>query len=148
MFSPVRGIFSAGRDSVPEMSDWKILNLRNDVDDAAAAYGLAPNLEARFGRKALETEGGGFSYQRLAPGFTIPFGHRHVKQEEVYVVLSGAGRVKLEDEERDLQQWDVLRVAPSVARGFAAGPEGMELFVVGFGEGGDTEMFENFWGES
>jgi mannose-6-phosphate isomerase-like protein (cupin superfamily) len=130
------------------MADWTILNLKDDVDNAAEQFGLAPDLEARFGRKALGVAGGGFSYQRLAPGFEVPFGHRHEGHEEVYVVLSGSGKVKLEDEVRELRQWDVVRVPAPVARGFAAGPEGMELFVVGFGEGGDTKMLENFWGES
>ncbi|MGH3009304.1 MAG: cupin domain-containing protein [Gaiellaceae bacterium] len=130
------------------MADWTILNLKDDVENSAERFGLAPGLETRFGRKALATEGGGFSYQRLAPNFATPFGHRHKTHEEVYVVLSGSGRVKLEDEERELRQWDVLRVAAPVARGFAAGSDGLELFVVGFGEGGETEMLENFWDES
>ncbi len=130
------------------MADWTILNLKDDVEDSAERFGLAPELEARFGRKALEVEGGGFSYQRLAPDFEQPFGHRHESHEEVYVVASGSGRIKLEDEVRELRQWDVVRVAPSVARGFAAGPDGMELLAIGFGEGGDTEMLEGFWGES
>jgi mannose-6-phosphate isomerase-like protein (cupin superfamily) len=127
------------------MTDWKILNLKDDVENSAERFGLAPDLEARFGRKALETEGGGFSYQRLAPNFATPFGHRHQTHEEVYVVLSGSGRVKLEDEERELRQWDVLRVAAPVARGFAAGPDGLEFLVVGFGEGGEAELLEGFW---
>lgn len=148
MFSPFRGIFAGGPDSVPAMTDWKILNLKDDVENAAEQFGLAPDLEARFGRKALETEGGGFSYQRLAPNFVTPFGHRHRTQEEVYLVISGSGRAKLEDVEQELRQWDVLRVAPAVARGFAAGPDGMELFVVGFGEGGESEVLENFWDAS
>lgn len=130
------------------MADWTIRNLKDDVENSAERFGLAPDLEARFGRKALETEGGGFSYQKLAPNFATPFGHRHETHEEVYVVLSGSGRVKLEDDEKDLRPWDVVRVAAPVARGFAAGPDGLELFVVGFGEGGETEMLENFWGDS
>jgi mannose-6-phosphate isomerase-like protein (cupin superfamily) len=68
-------------------------------------------------------------------------------QEEVYVVLSGSGRVKLEDEVRDLRQWDVLRVPPSTARGFEAGPEGLELIAIGFGEGGDGEILDDFWND-
>lgn len=129
------------------MADWAILNLKDDVEDSAERFGLAPDLEARFGRKALELEGGGFSYQRLAPNFATPFGHRHQTHEEVYVVVAGSGRAKLEDDTRELRQWDVLRVAPTVARGFAAGPDGMELLAIGFGEGGDTEMLERFWDE-
>jgi hypothetical protein len=35
-------------------------------------------------------------------------------------------------------------VAPSVARGFESGPDGLELLAIGFGEGGDAEMLEGF----
>lgn len=130
------------------MAGWTLLNLRDDVENSAERFGLAPELETRFGRKALELEGGGFSYQRLAPGYELPFGHRHERHEEVYVVLAGSGRAKLDGEERELRQWDALRVAPSVARGFAAGPDGLELLAIGFGEAGDAEMLDGFWDES
>jgi len=128
------------------MSDYSVLNLKDDVENAAERFGLAPDLEARFGRKALGIEGGGFSYQRLAPSFTPSRGHRHRTQEEVYVVLSGSGRVKLGDEVRELRQWDVIRVAAPVVRAFAAGPDGLELLAVGFGEGGEAEMLDVLWG--
>jgi mannose-6-phosphate isomerase-like protein (cupin superfamily) len=130
------------------VADWTLRNLRDDVEDSAASYGLAPDLETRFGRKALELAGGGFSYQRLTPGYELPFGHRHAHHEEVYVVLEGSGRVKLDGEVHELRQWDAVRVAPQVARGFAAGPDGMELLAIGFGAGGDTEMLQGYWDES
>ena len=132
------------------MSDWTLRNLKDDVENSAERFGLAPDLETHFGRKALEVEGGGFSYQRLAPDYVLPFGHRHANanHEEVYVVLAGSGRVKLEGEEQELRQWDALRVAGPVARGFAAGPDGMELLAIGFGESGESEMFQGYWDES
>ena len=130
------------------MSDWTLRNLRGDVENSAERFGLAPDLETRFGRKPLELEGGGFSYQRLAPDYVLQFGHRHTTHEEVYVVLAGSGRVKLDGEEQELRQWDALRVAGPVARGFAAGPDGMELLVVGFGEADYTEMLQGYWDES
>ena len=127
------------------MSDFTQVNLKNDVENASEKFGLAPNMEARFARNAMGLEGGGFSYQKLAPNFRGPFGHRHERQEEVYVVVSGSGRVKLEDEVRDLQQWDAVRVPGQTARGFEAGPDGLELIAIGFGEGGDAEMLQDFW---
>ena len=128
------------------MADWSIVNLKDDVENSAERFGLAPELEARFGRRPLGLEGGGFSYQRLAPEFRAPTGHRHRSQEEVYVVLSGSGRVKLDGEVRELRQWDVVRVPAPVARGFEAGPEGLELLAIGFGKAGDAEMLDDFWG--
>ncbi len=127
------------------MADYAHLNLNDDLENMAERFGLAPDLEARFARKALGLEGGGFSYQKLAPNVQAPTGHRHRTQEEAYVVVAGSGRVKLDDEVRELRQWDVLRVPPPVARGFAAGPDGLELLAIGFGEGGEAEMLEGFW---
>lgn len=128
------------------MADWTLRNLK-EVENSAEKFGLAPDLETRFGRNSLGVKGGGFSYQRLAPNYVLPFGHRHGRHEEVYLVLAGSGRAKLDGEEQELKQWDALRVAPAVARGFAAGPDGMELLAIGFGEGGDAEMLEGYWGQ-
>src|SRR3954447_4108437 len=89
------------------------------------------DMEARFGRKHLDSRELGVSYFRYGPGVRPPYGHRHGSQEEAYVVVSGSGRLKLGDEVIDLRQWDVVRVAPEVARGFEGGPEGIEVIAVG-----------------
>jgi mannose-6-phosphate isomerase-like protein (cupin superfamily) len=128
------------------MSDYKIANLK-DLKDSAVEFGLSPDMEARFARKELEAERSGISYQRLAPDFRGPFGHRHEAQEETYVVVAGSGRVKLADGLHELRQWDALRVAPKTARGFEAGPDGLELLVFGAGESGDAEVLKDWWGE-
>src|SRR5579871_557143 len=130
------------------MADWTLRNLREEVDNAAEQFGMGPDLETRFGRRALELEGGGFSYQRMAPNYVLPFGHRHAAQEEVVVVLAGSGRAKLDGEVQELRQWDALRLPPAVMRGFAAGPDGMEILVIGFGDGGDAETIDGYWDES
>ena len=54
----------------------------------------------------------------------MPFGHKHKQQEEVYVILSGGGRVKLDDEIVEVRQWDVVRVPGDTMRAFEAGPAG------------------------
>jgi uncharacterized cupin superfamily protein len=123
------------------------LNLKEDVENMSERFGLAPDMEARFARKALGIEGGGFSYQKLAPNFRSPVAHRHKGHEEVYVVVSGGGRVKAEDEIVELRQWDAIRFPGQTARAFEAGPDGLELLAIGFGEGGDGEMLEHFWDE-
>ena len=127
------------------MADYTLVNLKDDVENASEKFGLAPNMEARFGRDAMGLQGGGFSYQKLAPNFEAPFGHRHERQEEVYVIVSGNGRVMIEDEVRELRQWDAIRLPGGVARAFAGGPDGMELIAIGFGEGGDVEMIDKPW---
>jgi mannose-6-phosphate isomerase-like protein (cupin superfamily) len=128
-------------------ADYKIVNIK-ELEDMAVKFGLSPNVEARFGRSATDAKQGGFSYQKLAADFRQPFGHRHEGQEEFYVVLGGSGRVTLDGETHDLKPWDVVRVAPTVARGFEAGPNGLEFLAFGAGEGGDAEMLESFWEDS
>jgi len=128
------------------MSDFAIKNLK-EIDDAAADRG--PNFEARFARKHLDSEHLGVSYFRYGPGNRSPIGHRHREQEEAYVVISGSGRAKLDDEVVELHHWDVLRVAPQVVRAFEGGPDGLELIAIGSDrpEGGDGERVEGHWNE-
>src|SRR3954447_16239183 len=127
------------------MSDYTIKNLK-DVDDVAAARG-ASGLEARMARSALGSSELGVSYFRYDPNMRAPYGHRHEVQEEAYVILSGSGRVKLDDDILDVKQWDVVRVAPKIARGFEAGPDGLELIAIGGSrpEEGDGEMLPGWW---
>jgi len=129
------------------LSDYTIKNLK-EVDNAAAEHGI-DGLESRFGRKHMNSEHLGVTYFRYSPGFRTPFGHSHREQEEAYVVVSGSGRMKLDEEIVDLRQWDVIRVAPRVTRGFEGGPEGLELLAIGADrpEGGDGEMVQDFWSD-
>jgi mannose-6-phosphate isomerase-like protein (cupin superfamily) len=112
------------------MSDYTHLNLK-DVEDQAPKFGLSPDMEFRMARVPLEMENAGVSYLRVGPNFRIPFGHTHKNQEEVYLVVSGGGRIKLGDDVRDLKQWDAVRVHKDTMRGFEAGPEGVELIAIG-----------------
>jgi mannose-6-phosphate isomerase-like protein (cupin superfamily) len=120
-----------------------------DVEDSAVKFGYAPALESRFARGALETERVGISYQRLGPDVRAPFGHHHQKQEEIYVILGGSGRAKLDDEIVELKPLDALRVSPEVTRAFEAGPDGLELLAFGSGDGGleDAEVAPGWWPE-
>jgi hypothetical protein len=128
------------------VAGYAIKNLK-EIEDQAPKFGLSPSLEARFAREPLGCEGSGLSYQRLAPNFRMPFGHRHNQQEEVYVLVSGSGRVKLDDEVFELRRWDVVRVAKETMRAFEAGPEGAEIIAFGAGGGGlgDAEMASGWW---
>ena len=73
-------------------------NLKEDLEDLGSRFDGAPDLEFRSATKALELETSGLSYQRVPPGYRFPYGHTHKKQEEVYVVLRGSGRMKIDDE--------------------------------------------------
>jgi mannose-6-phosphate isomerase-like protein (cupin superfamily) len=126
------------------MSDYTIVNLK-EIDAAAGEY--APNLEAYFARKHLNSEHLGVSYFRYGPGFRSPMGHSHREQEEVYVVVNGSGRIKLNDDIVELRQWDVVRVAPATVRALEGGADGLELIAIGADrpEGGDGVRAEDWW---
>jgi mannose-6-phosphate isomerase-like protein (cupin superfamily) len=129
------------------MSGYTIANLK-EVEDQAPRFGLSPDLEARFARVALDAERIGVTYERLAPNFRFPWGHKHKTQEEVYILVGGSGRAKLGDEVVELKPWDALRVSKDTMRGFEAGPEGAEFIVVGAPGGpGDAENIEDWWSD-
>jgi mannose-6-phosphate isomerase-like protein (cupin superfamily) len=126
------------------VSDYTITNLKqadNAVGDPAR------DMEARFGRKHLDSEHLGVSYFRYGPGYRSTVGHHHREQEEVYVVVGGSGRVRLDDEIVEVRQWDAIRVAPPVVRAFEGGPDGLELVAIGSDrpEGGDGARVQDFW---
>jgi quercetin dioxygenase-like cupin family protein len=128
------------------MADYTKLNLR-EVENVAPKYGMPPGLEARFAREALGLQNQGMSLFTLEPNHRLPFGHRHGEQEEVYVVVSGGARVKLEDEIVELATWDAVRIPPDVRRGLEAGPDGAEILAVGAPNVGfgDAEQLPDFW---
>jgi mannose-6-phosphate isomerase-like protein (cupin superfamily) len=131
------------------MSDYTIKNLKEDVEDAAPRFGLSPQLEARFARKALGCRQTGMSYERLAPNVRMGFGHKHADQEEIYVVVAGSGRVKIEDEIRDVRQWDAIRVGTDTMREFEAGPDGIQLIAFGAPATGedDSVLVSGWWSD-
>jgi mannose-6-phosphate isomerase-like protein (cupin superfamily) len=127
------------------------VNLKQDVQDAAPGFGLAPNLEARFATDDLALEHGGVGYERLAPNFRVPFGHTHKEQEELYVIVGGSGRVKIDDDIVEFGQWDTFRCAPGTWRCFEAGADGAEIVAFGAPHVEDrqaeAEMQPGWWSE-
>jgi uncharacterized cupin superfamily protein len=123
--------------------DYTIKNLK-DVEDMAASQGFGEVQEARFANGDLDAEQIGISLQKVKPGKRHAFAHRHKEAEEVYVVISGSGRVKLDDEVKEVGELDAIRVAPSVTRAFEAGDEGIELLAFSPRAKGDAEIVQDF----
>jgi mannose-6-phosphate isomerase-like protein (cupin superfamily) len=118
-----------------------------DVEDSAPRFGIDELQEARFAKYDLDAEQTGVSLMRVKPEKRQGFGHKHENCEEIYVVLSGSGRAKLDDEIIEVSSLDALRVAPSVTRQFEAGPDGLEMLVVGPRSDGDGEVIPGWWSD-
>jgi mannose-6-phosphate isomerase-like protein (cupin superfamily) len=118
-----------------------------DVQDSAPRFGFEEVQEARFATADLDAEQTGVSHHRVKPGRRQGFAHRHENAEEVYVVLAGSGRMRLEDEVLEVGRLDAIRVAPEVTRMFEAGPEGLELLAFGPRHEGDGEIFPGWWAD-
>ena len=129
------------------MSGYTKTNLRA-VEDSAPKFGMPSEMRARFARTPIDGETLGLSLFSLEPNFRIPFGHKHVSQEEVYVVVSGSGRVKVGDEVVELARWDAVRFDRDTMRAVEAGPDGIEYVAFGAGEDArEVEMAQDFWAD-
>jgi mannose-6-phosphate isomerase-like protein (cupin superfamily) len=122
---------------------YTIKNLR-EVGDAAAEAGVSDSLEARFAHQDLGSERSGLSYQVVKAGRRQPFPHKHAEMEEIYVVVSGTGRVKLDDEIEEVGPLDAIRIAPSVTRAFEAGDDDLVLLAFSPRAPGDAQIVKDF----
>jgi mannose-6-phosphate isomerase-like protein (cupin superfamily) len=131
------------------MTETPRYTLRNvaEVADSAPAFGFAESQESRFASTDLDCERTALSHHFFKPGRRQAFGHRHEQAEEVYFVVAGSGRVKLDDEIVELKPRDLLRVAPPVTRSFEAGGDGLEVLAFGRWHEGDGEVIQGWWSE-
>ena len=127
------------------MADYTKLNLK-EVEDQSPKFGIT-QMEFRSARVPLELENSGLSYLRVDPNYRLPFGHTHNVQEEVYVVLSGSARLKLDDEVIELKPMDAVRIHKDTMRNFEGGPEGAEVLAIGAPNTGpgDAPMTQDWW---
>jgi mannose-6-phosphate isomerase-like protein (cupin superfamily) len=127
------------------LADYTKLNLK-EVEDQSPKFGLN-QMEFRSARVPLEMENSGLSYLRIDPNYRVPFGHKHNVQEEVYVILSGSARLKLDDEVIELKPLDAVRIHKDTMRNFEGGPEGAEVLAIGAPNTGpgDGPMTQDWW---
>jgi mannose-6-phosphate isomerase-like protein (cupin superfamily) len=119
----------------------------DDAEDMAPKYGMAEMGQARFFRKDLGAEGIGMANYRMNPGQRVGFGHRHSTCEEIYLVLAGSGRFKIEDEIVEVGARDVVYCPPAAMRAWEAGDDGLELIAFGHHAEGDGEMEQGWWAD-
>jgi mannose-6-phosphate isomerase-like protein (cupin superfamily) len=130
------------------MAGYTKKNLKSDVENQAPKFDMPSEMDTRFARTPIGGETLGLSLFKLEPNFRIPFGHKHETQEEVYVVVRGSGRVKVEEEIVDVGEWDAIRFDEGTMRNVEAGPDGIEYLAFGAGEDArEVEMVPNWWGD-
>ena len=128
------------------MPGYTTKNLKEEVENSAPKFDMPAEMEARFARRAIEGKTLGLSHIKLAPNFRIPFGHKHEGQEEVYVIVRGSARIKVEDEIVELGEWDAIRFDTNTMRNVEAGPDGVEYLAFGAGDDPlDAEMAPGWW---
>jgi len=106
------------------------------VVDIADIEPSGPGGAVRFVRRELGVEAFGINWFELAPGAE---GRRHDEsetgQEEVNVIVRGAGVYRVEDEEIPVHAGMFLRFDPGTMRQPVAGPDGLTMIAVGLRRG-------------
>jgi quercetin dioxygenase-like cupin family protein len=123
------------------------------MDDGTSTTRLDPDTSERFLplRRQLGVSSFGMNQIVLQPGQRGRI-HRHVHQEEVYLVLEGTLTLLVEGEASDLGQGELIRVAPQVRRQLVnLGPGRLVLLALGGANehaGRDGEAFGDWSDES
>ncbi len=127
-------------------ASYTIKNLR-DVEDAAPGAGVDATQEMRFAQEDLGAARTGISFMAVKPGRRSAVAHRHDEAEEVYVILSGSGRIKLDDDIVEVRPLDAIRFARPVTRALEGGRGGIEYLAFGAAHEADGAVLpiEEFW---
>jgi len=121
------------------MPDYTVVNLR-ELENMSVKYGHSEDMEARFATQPLKLKESGLGIQKVLPGHTIPYLHKHAVQEEVVIIVQGSGFILLDDEKVELKTWDAVRVPPEIVRTVGAGPDGLEMLIVGAPNNGTNDI--------
>ena len=77
----------------------------------------------------LSLTGAEVSINNLPAGACVPFVHSHKKNEEIYAVLDGKGKVVIDDETVELTAGDWVRISPAGKRQFFAAEDSSISFI-------------------
>jgi mannose-6-phosphate isomerase-like protein (cupin superfamily) len=131
------------------MAGYTMHNLK-EIENQGVNFGLDENdIQLRMAKDPLECTDCGLTYLRLGPGWRTPFGHNHKTQEEIYVLVNGSARMKIEDEVVEMKPFTAVRVSPETMRSYEGGSDGAELIVIGTPRtgGGDADIVPGWWND-
>ena len=103
------------------------------MESGVSVTSIDPDGEDRFQRlrQELGVTTFGLNLIRLRPGQRGRI-HRHLRQEEAYLVLEGTLTLLIEDEPRELRRGDLARVGPELRRQLVnRGGEPLLLLAIG-----------------
>jgi uncharacterized cupin superfamily protein len=133
------------------MEQPEVLPIADAPNWAEARFGLPESeFELRILRGVLGCEHVGVSYLRFGPGWRLTVGHRHPGGgEEVYVLVEGSARIKIEEQILHMHAPSAVRVRGDQFRAIRADSD-MTAVLVAAGTIDDpsaTEFAPNFWRE-
>lgn len=131
------------------MAGYTVQNLK-EIENQGVHFGLDPSdMELRMAKDPLECANAGISYLKLGPGYRAPFGHTHKQQEEIYILISGSARLKLDDDIIEMKPFTAVRIAQDTMRCYEAGPDGAELIAIGAPKTGpgDGDITPDWWSD-
>ena len=131
------------------MANYTVVNLA-DVENQGVRFGIEPSdMQLRMGRVPLEMEHAGISLVKLGPGWRVPYGHNHNRQEETYVCVAGSARMNVDGEIVEMAPYTAVRVGPDGMRAYEGGPEGATLIAIGAPNTGpgDGNVTQGWWSE-
>ena len=102
------------------------------VVDVGDLEGEGPGGMVRKVRRALDARAFGFNYFTFPPNQAgREHNHAEAGQEEVYFVVKGSGRMRIDGEEIELKPGRFVRVDPASTRLPISGDHGLELVTFG-----------------
>lgn len=79
----------------------------------------------------LSLTGAEISINQLPANIGVPFVHAHKKNEEIYGILSGKGKIIIDGEEVELTAGDWLKISPAARRQlFSASDSGISYICI------------------
>lgn len=90
---------------------------------------------------SIDLTGAEISCNLLPAGVSVPFVHSHKKNEEIYIVLEGEGKVWLNGKVFPLSAGDSFRVTPEVERCISAAADSSIRFLCVQVKAGSLEGF-------
>jgi mannose-6-phosphate isomerase-like protein (cupin superfamily) len=69
-----------------------------------------------FLNELMKLSGSEISFNSFMPGQFFPFNHKHNKNEEVFIILSGVGEFEIDGYKMPIEEGSVIKVNPDALR--------------------------------